>query len=312
MSDALTLVEVKPGVMFSLASLKEFLPDTETALFFGKLYKLDAYQLGNLLSRLFNSSVFQALTRDDGTHSHELQDYALALGYDEQIEMGAISFKDDTVQGELLPELWESLEVDIAKAIDDVMLKVKDVVAHMPGKEGRMLFQSLMQVNAKRPVLGDYKARVQHDPQLPNLVVFDVSGSMTEATVETIASSVVSMSYMANAHLAIVSDTATHWGPGEFDTDAVLSRAEYSGTHYETLAPLFDNEAWGVVVCIADYDSSRAAESAFAKVNGSIELLLDISLVNRPTYLAQVLEPLAKETKPLLIAADYYCCMGNY
>lgn len=305
------ILEIKPGIRFVKSVLKEILPDTETVLFFAKLYDLDAVQLSHLMAATHNSTIAQALLKESGEHSSELQDYLLELGYEYLINEGSIRFSDDAdlPKGEILPEVWESLQIDIAKSIKDVAEKLKDVVSHMPGKEGQMVFKSMMLVNAKRPILGDYRAAITHASQPDNLVVLDVSGSMSESTIRAIIEDVVAMSYMANAHLAIVSDTTTVWGPGEYNVDTVLSVAEYMGTHYETLVGLFDGKNWGVVVTIADYDSSYAAETAFSKINGTIEQLFDISLVNRQTYLSEVVGVLAKDVRPLLVAADNYCCM---
>ena len=307
LSRSLNLIEVKQGLKFSLATLKAVLPDVETTLFFAKLYGLDGVDLARLLRQLNQASnVVEALTAQGGLHSNELQDYVLDLldvSYYELLESGAISFGTTQPKGEVLPELWKAAEVEIAKSIQDVAEKLKDVVGAMPGKEGEMIFRSLMTVNAKRPVLGDYKAGIHHAPQRQNLVILDVSGSMTEPTVKTIIEDVVALGYMANAHLAIVSDSSTHWGPGEYDVDVVLAVAEYRGTHYETLAALLDLD-WGVVVCIADYDSSPAARSAISQCSGQIEQVFDISLVNRPTYLAEVVGQLANEVKPLMVAAS--------
>ena len=77
----------------------------------------------------------------------------------------------------------------------------------------------------------------------------------------TIVEDVVALSWEADAHLAIVSNTCTHWFPGEYSVSAVLNAAEYGGTHYEELAPLFENYDWGVVITIADYDSSVQREA---------------------------------------------------
>ena len=300
------LLEVKPGVKFSKATLQQALPDVETTLFFAKLYKLDAAQLSTLLAILFNTPLIHAVCGEAGKHSSELQDYIITdLGYEYLFESGEISFKEPP-KGELLPEIWKDLEVTIAQSITDVAEKLKTVVGALPGKQGEMVFQSMMKVNAKRPVIGDYRAKVHHAPQREHLVILDVSGSMTQETIETIVEDVVAMSYMANAHLAIVSMTTTHWNPGEYSTDAVLAAAEFSGTCYETLAPLFQNQDWGVVVTIADYDSSRAAAVEIAKQNGHIETVLDISLVNRPSYLAEVVGQLATEVRPLLVGTDYH------
>jgi hypothetical protein len=299
------LIEITPGVRFSLATLKKGLPDIETALFLAKLYKLNAAELGHLLGTVFGEhNVVHALTLEGGAHSSDLQDYILELGYEYLLESGDISTGTPISHGEVLPEMWKDLEVTIAKSIQEVADKLKGVVGALPGKQGEMVFQSLKVVNAKRPIIGDYKAKIHHAPQRENLVILDVSGSMSETTVQTIIEDVVALSYMANAHLAIVSDTATHWGPGEYSVDMVLAVAEYSGTHYETLAGLF-NQDWGVVVTIADYDSAAVSKTAIAKCRGHIEQVLDISLVNRPTFLSEVVGQLADEVRPLLIAQGH-------
>jgi hypothetical protein len=299
---SLDLVEIKPGITFSLNTLIKGLPTIETALFFAKLYKLDAGELGYLLSRVFgDNDIVHALVSEEGEHSAELQDYVLEIGYEYLLESGDITFGAPKPHGEVLPEVWKDLEVTIAKSIQEVADKLKHVVGTLPGKQGEMIFQSMMMVNAKRPIIGDYRARIHHAPQRENLVILDVSGSMSESTIKTIIEDVVALSYMANAHLAIVSDTATHWGPGEYSVDSVLKVAEYSGTHYETLAGLF-NQDWGVVVTIADYDSAYAAASAIKACTGHIDHVLDISLVSRPTYLSEVVGQLADEVRPLLIA----------
>ena len=298
----LDIIEIKPGIRFSLGTLKKGLPDIESALFLAKLYKLDAYQLGQLMRTVFNEyNLVQVLMGEDHLHSYDLQDYLVELGYETMIESGAIIFGETVPKGEVLPEIWKSLEVDIAKSIQEVADKLKNVVGSLPGKQGEMVFRTLMQVNARRPILGDHRAVIHHAPQRENLVILDVSGSMSEHTIRTIIKDVMALTYMANAHLAIVSDNSTHWGPGEATVEAVLNAAEYSGTHYETLAALLDQD-WGVVVTIADYDSSWGAKDVINKRVGHIQQVLDISLVNRPTFLAEVVGQLADEVRPLLIA----------
>ena len=300
------LIEVKPGIRFDIARLKQMLPDIDTLLFFGKLYELDAGQLGYLVhSVLGQSDTVTALLGSGQEHSIELQDYLIDLGYISIVENGLIDLTDTPPQGEILPELWKSLEVQVAKSVKDVADKLKDVIVGMPGKEGQMLFQSMAAINARRPVIGDYRATIKHAKHPDNLVILDVSGSMTEPTVQAIVEDVVALSYMADAHLAIVSETCTHWKPGEFSVKEVLAAAEYAGTHYEELAPLFDRE-WGVVVTIADYDSSFAAMGAFSQVIGHVDTVLDISLVARPTFLSEVIGSIADEVRPLLVAVDNY------
>lgn len=318
LASSIELVEIKPGIKFSKATLQDLLPDSETVLFFGKVYGLNAQQLGTLLHIVLNTDLTAALFAEGGVHSSDLQDYILEGHYDEfgdwihpvadavMVNEGDITFDPDVPKGEILPEVWKSLETDIAKSIKDVAAKLESVVNMLPGKQGSMLFGAMMKMNARRPTIGDYRARIHHEPVKDNLVIFDVSGSMNEDTVRRIVEDVVALSYMANAHMAVVSNTTTYWEPGSYSVDDVLSAAEYAGTHYETLAPLFNNRDWGVVITIADYDSSLAAKHALAKCSGRIDQVLDISLVNAPTFLVECVGQLAADVKPLLIGSGGY------
>lgn len=328
------LLEVKPGVSFPLAKLKDMLPDTETVLFFGKVYQLDAQQLARVLLKVRRSDVAQALFGESNIHSHTLQSYLVggishqsdcATEWDEEAEcdctpttypgivdpaqVGDVRFAEENFKpphGEILPQVWESLEVEIADSIAAVVAKLDGVLDKLPGKEGEMVFQTLAKMNMKRPTIGSYQAAVHHPRVTENLVILDVSGSMTEGTVRRIIDDVVALSYKANAHLAIVSNTATHWAPGTYDTDVVLAKAEYGGTRYEQLTPLLDQD-WGTVITIADYDSSRGAfEFIRDNAKGRVGSVLDISLVNKPTFLAQCVGQLADEVRPILIADSEY------
>lgn len=306
LADKLTIVTVKPGLKFSKADLMDLLPDVETALFFGKVYELDYQQLSNLLSVVLNSDLAKALFHGAAEHSSDLQDYIVDdLDIPDWVEQGEINFSPDVPHGEILPQMWEQLEVEVAASIKAVAEKLAGVVNHMPGKQGQMVFQSMRVMNAKRPVLGDFKAKVHHAPVKENLVILDVSGSMNEHTVHTIVDDVVALSYLANAHLAIVSDACTYWAPGSYGSDDVTDAATFGGTHYETLAPLFDRD-WGTVVTIADYDSSYSAKSVLARCTGHIDEVLDISLVNQPTYLAECVGQLADKVRPLLVGNSQY------
>lgn len=299
------IIELRPDLQFPVQLLKTMLPDIDTALFFAQLYRLNAQELGKLLSELFNTPLIEALTGSSGIHSDALQNYIVDLGYQSYIQHGDIMFGEKKPQGELLPELWESARIEIATSIQQVAEKLKDVVTKLPGKQGQMVFRSMQVMNAKRPVIGDHKAHVHHAPASPNLVILDVSGSMSQSTIATIINDVVALSWEANAYLAIVSDTCTHWEPGEYTVEAVLRAAEYGGTHYEELAPLFEDMDWGVVVTIADYDSSYSAKPAIAATNGTIDTVLDISLVAQPTFLSECVGQKAKTVRPLLIAAPH-------
>jgi hypothetical protein len=310
---SVTLYEIKPGVKFSEATLKALLPDVETVLFFGKVYELDAQQLGQLLYIVLKSDLASALFAEGGAHSNDLQSYLVGYhdeygtwhpGIIDPVTAGQISFDNVVPKGEILPHVWKSLEVEVAASIKAVAAKINDAVQLFPGKQGHMVFGHMMKLNAKRPTIGDFKASIKHKRQTQNLVILDVSGSMSASTVARITPDVVAMSYEANAHLAIVSNRCTYWQPGTYNVDDILAAAEYAGTHYETLQPLFDRD-WGVVVTVADYDSSYGAKEALASCTGRIEQVLDISLVGQPTFLAECVGQLASEVKPLLTGNSY-------
>lgn len=306
LKQSLDLFEVKPGVQYSMAVLKAILVDVETALFFAKVYELDYVQTSNLLAHVLNSNLADELFR--GSHSEDLQGFILDMCEDRpDVDADNVTFKPDVPHGEILPEVWKQLEVEVASSIKAVTEKLGATVSMMPGKQGNMLFKTLAQLNAKRPTIGTYRAAIQHGRQAENLVIMDVSGSMTSGTVEAIVDDVVAMSYMANAAFAIVSNSCFYWKPGEYDSATVLQKAEFGGTYYDTLRPLFENRDWGTVITVADYDSSLSSKEYLAThCNANIELVLDISLVNRPTFLAECVGQLAKEVRPILIGQSYY------
>lgn len=299
--DQLRLIEVKPGKRFSVGNLRSMLPDVEMILFFAMVYKLDAKQLGNLLRELIQTDLVKALT--DGRHSTELQDYIVADVLPDVKRGTTATFDPDVVpSGEVLPHLWQQLEVEVAASIAEVATKLDTVLDRLPGKQGAMIFQTMAKLNMKRPTIGTYQAGIAHPPVAENLVIFDVSGSMSRGTVEAIADDVVGLSYKANAHLAIVSNTTTHWEPGTFNTGNVVGSAEFGGTHYETLTALLKRD-WGTVITIADYDSSLSAKEHIGRhtKGGRIKQLLDISLVDQPTFLAECVGQIADEVRPILI-----------
>lgn len=313
LSASLTVIEVKPGVKFSLADLRDLLPDAETALFFAKMLHLDYVQTSNLLANVLQSNLADELFR--GTHSTELQDF-LVDGYDEDgnwyeaiippHDRGNVVFEPDVPHGEILPHVWESLQIEVAQSIQDVADKLQSTIGLMPGKQGQMLMRDMMRLNKARPTMGVTQAVIQHQPQKENLIIFDVSGSMSAGTVRAIVDDVVALSFMANAHFAIVSNTCTHWDPGTYDSPSILAKAEFGGTMYQQLKHLLDRD-WGVVVTIADYDSSHGAREKLAKCKGRIDQVFDVSLVNRPTFLAECVGQLAAEVKPLLVAQGSLC-----
>lgn len=301
----LRLIEVSPGRSVPVGILKEFLPDVETALFFGKAYDLPYHKLSELLVTVFDTNdTMQELLAGD--HSQELQDYMVeTVPEDVWSVTQDQGYEADVPHAEILPEVWRDLEVTIAKSVADVAVKLEGVLDRLPGKTGAMVFKQLAGLNKQRPTLGQFNAHVHHKRQGKNLVVLDVSGSMTESTIRRIVDEVVALAYEAEASLAIVSDSAMLWDAGNFDSDIVLASAEFSGTHYEKLTPILDQD-WDVVVSVADYDSSTSAKTwVGANAKGRIGEVLDISLVNRPTFLAEVLGTLADKVTPILIGSSH-------
>lgn len=295
----MTLFEVKPDIYLSAGTLRRHLPTVELALFFAKVYQLDYTKLGQLLRMLFNTPVVQALT--EGSHSVELQDYLVETVPTEILAEMQQFTSEPMPSSEVLVQLWKSLEVEVAKSIQEVANKLAGTLHLLPSKEGDMLFASMAKINRLRPTVGVYGAHIRHAPVPEVLVVLDVSGSMTEETIEAIIGDVVAMSYNANASLAVVSNSAFLWAPGGYSVKDVLAKAEYGGTHYEQLKPLFD-QSWGTVITIADYDSSPSAMKTLANCKGHIGQVLDISLVSRTTFLAECVGQLADEVRPLMLA----------
>lgn len=300
--------EFKPGKLVTISALKHMLPDVETALFFGKVYELDYRQLSDLLYQVFGGrkSVVDMLCAGD--HSLDLQDYLIDVIPDD-IETGdrSITFDPTAVApAQVLPQLWESLEIEVAASIKAVAEKLADTVGMLPGKQGAMVFGHMAKLNKQRPTIGTYQAGIKHARQVENLVILDVSGSMTSTTVQAIIDDVVSLAYMANAHLAIVSNNAYHWEPGTYTVDEVLKKSEFGGTNYEQLMPLL-HQCWGTVITIADYDSSYNVKSIVRdQARGSIDTVLDISLVNQPTYLSQCVGQIAREVRPIMVGSSQY------
>src|SRR5690606_23731514 len=135
LSASLEIIEVKPGKKFSKAALQSLLPDVETALFFGKVYELDYTQLSNVLRIVLNSDLATELF--SGEHSTELQDYVVDMvAYIPHLEAGDIAFKPDVPKGEILPQMWDMLEVEVADSIKAVAEKLESVIDALPGKQG--------------------------------------------------------------------------------------------------------------------------------------------------------------------------------
>ena len=299
------ILHLSNGLAVRCQVLKPLLPDIETALFWCKAMHLDYKQVSMLLRRLFNTSVLQALLAEAGEHSEALQDYIVEIVPSQVLEQ-------TTAQGMkfvnaeppvLLPELFEQATIEVAQSISEVVGKLAGTLNSIKGVYGEMAFRTMAKMNKQRAgVIGSYEAQILHKPKPKTLVIFDVSGSMTERTVKLIVDEVVALAYKANATLVIVSNYAFRWAPGVATSKAVLEAAEYGGTHYEMLYPVLE-EDWDVVVTIADYDSSYSAKSVLASAPGHISQVFDISLVKVPTFLAECVGQRADKVTPLLIGA---------
>ena len=299
-SSEFDLFDLGNNKKISVAALRRLLPDIETTLFFGKVYKLDAQKLGQLLKLTHQSSVLDALF--EGNHSTELQSYLVDVVPDHIDVEPYIGTPTAPKDSEVLAQLFAMAEVEVAESIAKVANTLAGTLDRLPSKEGQMLFKSMAALNHKRGTIGVHKASIVHQSVPDVLVILDVSGSMSAETIRTIIDDVVALSWKANAHLAIVSNDTFLWEPGSYDSTAVLAKAQYGGTQYETLAPLFDNRSWGTVVTIADYDSSRDAKRVIAATNGSVGTVLDISLVEQPTFLGECISTIAQNVKPLLVS----------
>ena len=308
LKDSLTLFEFAPGKRASIKVLADLLPDIETALFFGQVYHLTEAKLRELVPTLFKTPFFTALLDSAEQHSSSLQSYVLPMLTKEEAEQYRNHLSEVSPAGghlvpdsELLVAAWEAQLTEVAESIETVANKVAGVLDLLPSKYGTMTMQHLRQLNTQRGSIGKYAAQITHQRNIDRLVILDVSGSMSEHTVRAIVGDVVALAYKANATLAIVSNNTYYWSPGEFTVGSVLSTAEFGGTQYETLIPLLQQD-WEKVITIADYDSSPHAKSLIREASsGHIGEVLDMSLVDRPTFLAECVGQLAQSVRPFLI-----------
>ena len=306
--DSLTLFRLDSKRLISVQKLKELLPDVQTAAWFGAYYKLSRTKLAELFLILFDSPVLKALMTEGYKHSTSLQTYlAQALSQEEygELRMQTVLQPEAPAPDLILPQLWEAAEVKVATALREVADTITDVVNRLPSKNGKMVFRTLAKMNANRPTVGVYEPHISHHRRASSLLILDVSGSMTEETIRTIAADVVGLAWKADAHLAVVSDTMTVWEPGGYDVKAILRAAEFGGTHYEQLVPLF-NRNWGTVITVADYDSSWSAKELLRGCSSTIEEIIDISLVDRPTFLSESLGHMAKKITPMIVGSSHF------
>lgn len=314
-TESLELFDIRPGLKVRMQVLRDLLPDTRTALFFGKAYKLDYVALSNLLRTLFHTTPIQALLAEGDYHSMDLQDYIVDVVPPAELQQAGInpgSFTS-TEKPELLHELWDQLEVEVAASITELCDTLGSTLTDVVASQGKMLFSAMMEMNRQRAgVIGTYRAQIKHEKQAKNLLIFDVSGSVSEQTARQIVDEVVALAYKANATLAIVSNTCSYWEPGTYSATDIMAAAEFGGTHYEALSDLLC-EDWATVITIADYDSSADARRYIGKrATGRIQQVLDISLVSQPTFLSECVGQLADKVTPMLVGNSSYVLGSRY
>ena len=296
-------LETPAKLFFTEKFLQKNIKTFELAVFFADLYKLTNRQFSDLLDICgLDRTVWDALV--EGGHSTELQDYELDL--DEEFDItvlqgtGQVAVKDDVA----LVALFEAAAVVIADSIQEVADALGNKLGSLPVGEAQMMFSALHSFNVKRNSIGDFKAGIYRDRSKAKskvLVILDDSGSVTPGTIEAIADDVVQLSYSVNASLAMVSSTTRYFQAGTFNTQDVLSVAEYGGTQYETLAQVL-SEDWDEVITIADYDSSPYAKmSLAANASCRIKKIWDIGLENQSSYLAECLSQFAESVSPIVI-----------
>lgn len=304
---SLELFDLGKGRKVSTQALSTMLPDVETALFFARAYDLGPAKVRELINHLFKQDVIDALLNEGHEHSTELQDYLVETFPDEIEAIEGVGYSSDVPPPDtfLLKQAWDQALVEVADSIKKVADSIGTVLDAMSSKYGRMTFEHMRKLNVQRNSIGQYGASIRHERVAPRLVVLDVSGSMTSSTVQRIADEVVGLAYGVDAAMAIVSNNAFLWEAGTFTTADILARAEYGGTQYEQLVPIFDRD-WETVVTIADYDSSRSTLAGFRRAKGKVGKVIDISLVNRPTFLAECVGQLASEVQPILVGNGHY------
>lgn len=305
------IYKINEHAQWNVTDLKLMLTDVQDALFFAKLYKLSAQQLADLLWTLFETNITQALFK--GIHSTTLQDYVVELGFEFEFEERCeldTSDAYDADQQVILSELLDSLKIEIASSIEEVHNKLEKVMYKLPGRSANMIFQSLRKFNASRPTIGVFQTTIQHNPDPRVLIILDDSGSVTAQTVEAVANDVVQLGYHIGATLALVSNTTRVWKPGTYTVDGIIQATQAGGTHYETLLNLL-HEDWDTVITIADYDSSLSAKHAISAAQGSVGQVLDISLVDKPTFLSECVGQHAQEVKSLLMASSSVNLLNN-
>lgn len=311
-------VELKPGVHFDSDWLKETLCITDDEadllgvskydgmILFGQLYGLNVQQLTTLARIVFGDEPFiQMLT--EGDHSYSLQSYIeeldVPLQVDETITYSAA--KTNPEQDSLLVQLFEAHQVGITSLVMEIADKFAKFLTAQPGHESKLEVMRLSKVNRRTNLPVSQRARIEYSSLLPNLLIIDVSSSQGRTLVESIVDNCIALAVKYDMHLAIVSHGAEWFVPGTYDRDTVMnSEWMNGGTRYAALAEIgVASQAWGTVVCVADYDGQQSDQTAWKKAGGTIDKVIDISTVSKQTWLSEAVNIQAPGTVQQLVVA---------
>lgn len=281
---------------FNEQKLIEVLDTPAKLVIFSRAMQLDHNGFRRLVKAMGYNGVAEIMAR--WGHSSSLQSYVVSNDFiSEPTQMSFILDDDDELKesdrANLLAEILSLASVKVIDKIEDLCrLLAHQLVTNAGEAQTRLGFQFIQQYadahKRVKPTYGLGIQRVVEGGTLDNLVILDVSGSMGTSTVNAITDEVIALAEEADATLAIVSNNCYYWLPGTATASAVRNAAEYRGTHYEELVKLLDEKDWGTVITIADYDSSLSAKQTIAaQVTTRVQQVLDISLVERPTFLSE-------------------------
>lgn len=311
-------VELKPGVWFNEAWLKETLhldgeeADTlgvsqyDSMILFGQLYELNTSQLMNLARIVFDTDdLVMMLT--EGDHSYTLQSYMEKLDVPLEVNEDITFSEEKTVpeRDSLLTQLFEAHQVGITDLVVQIADKFSKFLTSLPGHESKLEVHRLNKVNRRTKLPVSQRSTIINSNLLPNLLIIDVSGSQGQALIESIVDNCIDLAVKYEMHLVMVSHIAEWFIPGTYDRDTVLaSQAMNGGTVYASMAEIgVASQDWGTVVCVADYDGQQSDRDAWHQAGGSVDQVIDISTVAKQTWLSEVVNVQAPGRVQQLVVA---------
>lgn len=295
--------------VFDLTALEDILTSLEVTLFFAKALELSVNDRSRLIRAIHKTDLIDELL--NGEHSIDLQDYGIDdpdnwVPTDEWVD--ALPVESMVPDSEFLLSIFDDIKVVIASTFVEFTTMLAEVMDAIPSDQAQLMLEDAAKLNYKTNTFGTTQVSVAPIMSLPNALILDDSGSVTRQTFEALVSEYVAVANTHQMHVILVSNTARHFAPEEVSVANLMSVAQFGGTHYEELIrnDILGNMEWGTVITIADYDSSPAAAQVLQNARGRIGLLLDLSLVNRRTYLSEVIGHLADDFKQVLVGAHGY------